>query len=508
MPGNIDVAALRAAVPGRVVGRVLLRETSAGIANLVVGLSEAQTQNVAEHQDSPAAGATIGRSLVSGFTGRSGEFELQVPMHAAEPDAQKPEQPRLLAVIIYAPSDPQPKSPNYPHACAPPPMLHCTLVSRPAPGSTEAVMVRLPYALLQQYGLEDPFKVKPPKGRAYYQRLLAARAAANRFTSWSRRVGSLFRDPVLMPLLYPIIKSGVRPRQGTLPAGALPTVDPWRSLGRQTAGEWAVTVKLVDGRSAELTRRLQIETDGTRRLELLVRTGEGEEQTLSRFSPGRLPLYGADGLSDKLETVVLCEGIAATDALRALGVMAVGTLTGPTFSPSRQALAPLAKASQIILWPGSDTSSRQHLLHAGVVLAALGVKDFRIVPPNAGPPEAANGDMNSINKLLAGSPQWNPLATGLPPIGRQPVVTSASGARLSLPAQARPKMERLVADPPLVRFAQLRRVAAQVEPLLRRAEAGENLTTAELSQMNSAVRVLTNTFRQPGSGAASSNQEI
>src|SRR5712692_7126284 len=77
---------------------------------------------------------------------------------------------------------------------------------------------------------------------------------------------------------------------------------------------------------------------------------------LGGLQPSALPLYGSEhllGLPDRA-TVVLGEGEPAADAVRALGVPAVGTVTGAGGMPSDDVLRPLLRFN-IVLWPDEDT---------------------------------------------------------------------------------------------------------------------------------------------------------
>jgi len=75
-----------------------------------------------------------------------------------------------------------------------------------------------------------------------------------------------------------------------------------------------------------------------------------------------LPLYGAHLVKDwpEDEPVVGCEGEMAADALLAVGLKAVGTVTGAGGCPSRASLG-ILKDRVVILWGDNDELGRKHM---------------------------------------------------------------------------------------------------------------------------------------------------
>ncbi len=75
-----------------------------------------------------------------------------------------------------------------------------------------------------------------------------------------------------------------------------------------------------------------------------------------------LPLYGAHMVVawDPDEPIVVTEGEKAADALRAIGVRALGTVTGAASSPDRSALEVL-RNRHVVLWPDEDDIGRRHM---------------------------------------------------------------------------------------------------------------------------------------------------
>lgn len=76
----------------------------------------------------------------------------------------------------------------------------------------------------------------------------------------------------------------------------------------------------------------------------------------------RLPLYGSERLAYLPEDrpIVLTEGEKARDALEAVGIPAVGTVTGAAGTPGPAALEAL-RGLEVVLWPDADDPGREHM---------------------------------------------------------------------------------------------------------------------------------------------------
>jgi hypothetical protein len=87
-----------------------------------------------------------------------------------------------------------------------------------------------------------------------------------------------------------------------------------------------------------------------------------------------LPLYGSENL-DRWTAVILCEGETAVEALWAVKVPALGTVTGAAATPSPEVLGSLA-GKDVWLWPDNDDQGRQHMarIEAGLRGVAKSVK--------------------------------------------------------------------------------------------------------------------------------------
>lgn len=96
-----------------------------------------------------------------------------------------------------------------------------------------------------------------------------------------------------------------------------------------------------------------------------------------------LPLYGIERLGDWADpTVVVVEGEKAADALRAVGIQAVGAVTGASASPSAKPLAELT-GRQPILWADSDERGPALMLRVATDLASIGIETRMVEWPEA-----------------------------------------------------------------------------------------------------------------------------
>ncbi|MGH2531567.1 MAG: AAA family ATPase [Thermomicrobiales bacterium] len=89
-----------------------------------------------------------------------------------------------------------------------------------------------------------------------------------------------------------------------------------------------------------------------------------------------LPLYGVHELNGATESVVV-EGEKSRDALAALGITAVGTVTGAKATPSDDTIRSLIGLA-ITLWPDADEQGTEHMQRIARRLLALGQPRERI----------------------------------------------------------------------------------------------------------------------------------
>ena len=128
-----------------------------------------------------------------------------------------------------------------------------------------------------------------------------------------------------------------------------------------------------------------------------------------------LPLFGAHKLGTA-PVVLVCEGEKAAQALRAMGVAAVGTVTGADGCPSDDNLRPLLGRS-LVLWGDNDEPGVKHMDRIGASLRRLGQpanKLWRLDWPDA-PAKgdaadftARGGTKEMLNVLLKSAPRWEP----------------------------------------------------------------------------------------------------
>jgi hypothetical protein len=85
-----------------------------------------------------------------------------------------------------------------------------------------------------------------------------------------------------------------------------------------------------------------------------------------------LPLYGCHELAaaEAASPVVVTEGEKCRDALAARGIVAVGTVTGASVTPSDDVLRVLT-GHNVVLWPDADRAGRDHMRRIAERLTAL-----------------------------------------------------------------------------------------------------------------------------------------
>jgi len=116
-----------------------------------------------------------------------------------------------------------------------------------------------------------------------------------------------------------------------------------------------------------------------------------------------LPLYGTERLPDLSDgaTIVVCEGEKAADAVRFVGLNAVGTVCGASTIPSAKSLAPLARFD-IVLWADNDDVGRKHM---GKIAKRLEGASIRWVEWDDAPPKGDAADTTSemVKSLVSGA---------------------------------------------------------------------------------------------------------
>jgi hypothetical protein len=126
-----------------------------------------------------------------------------------------------------------------------------------------------------------------------------------------------------------------------------------------------------------------------------------------------LPLYGAEGLPELPDgaQVVVTEGEKAKEALRSVGVTALGTVTGAAGTPGDEALRPLGRFN-VALWADADDVGRKHMARIAARLTALGCLNVRLVDWPDAPPEGDAADAMAqkvdVGRLICDAVVWRP----------------------------------------------------------------------------------------------------
>lgn len=146
-----------------------------------------------------------------------------------------------------------------------------------------------------------------------------------------------------------------------------------------------------------------------------------------------LPLYRSEDLSKRPDDpVFVVEGEKAADALRARGLLALGTATGADGCPSPEVFTSL-KGRRVLLWPDNDDPGRRHMARVAERLAGV-AEALRWIAPAGLPPK---GD--AVDWLAARADGMDPLQ----------LAATLEGLGTELPASVSSR------DAPMRSFAQL-----------------------------------------------------
>jgi hypothetical protein len=135
---------------------------------------------------------------------------------------------------------------------------------------------------------------------------------------------------------------------------------------------------------------------------------------LGGLSSAGLPLYGIERLNGS-PTVIVVEGEKAAEALLAIGVQAVGTVTGGSATPGAIPLAELT-GRQVHVWPDSDDVGHKHMqrVAAGLVgiAAAVSMIDWSDAPAHGDAADflAAGGTRRDVEALVDSARPMPPVA--------------------------------------------------------------------------------------------------
>ena len=151
--------------------------------------------------------------------------------------------------------------------------------------------------------------------------------------------------------------------------------------------------------------------DGKKRMYWRI-PGLSPEDGLCGLSTSDLPLYGSEDVGRWAtgETVVICEGEPATDALRALGIKALGTVTGASSTPGWRALAILLPFD-VVTWEDWDTAGRDHMRRVAASVLRLGGICRRLVWGSENGDDAADfvargGTRDTLDLLIRSAQPW------------------------------------------------------------------------------------------------------
>lgn len=124
--------------------------------------------------------------------------------------------------------------------------------------------------------------------------------------------------------------------------------------------------------------------------------------------PPDLPLFGAELLDGKGGAVIVTEGEKAAIALRTLGALSLGTVTGASNTPSPEVLADLG-GRDVILWPAHDAPGREHMRMISEALQGI-ARSVRVIAwgteegDDAADFVARGGTMEELARLRAAPP--------------------------------------------------------------------------------------------------------
>lgn len=110
-----------------------------------------------------------------------------------------------------------------------------------------------------------------------------------------------------------------------------------------------------------------------------------------------MPLYGTELLVSRPdEAVIITEGEKAAEAVRRMGILGLGTVTGAATAPNETSLAVL-KGRKVYLWADNDDEGRAHMAKIAATLKRLEVRTVPINWPDA-PPKGDAADFVGLGR--------------------------------------------------------------------------------------------------------------
>jgi len=160
-------------------------------------------------------------------------------------------------------------------------------------------------------------------------------------------------------------------------------------------------VRMADGSSsAECIEHVRLDrADGSKRM-WWERDGR---KGLSGVSTSSFALYRIDDVAAMGgELAVVVEGEKAADALAALEIPAVGTVTGAATIPCRDALLALA-AMDVVIWPDADGPGVAHMQRIAAELESIARTIAWVTPPPNVPAgwDAADASPDVVRRLIS-----------------------------------------------------------------------------------------------------------
>ncbi len=198
------------------------------------------------------------------------------------------------------------------------------------------------------------------------------------------------------------------------PNGAAGMARPAR--GQTQDRETRYRARVADGSlSAERIEHVRLDrADGSKRM-WWERDGR---RGLSGVSTSSFALYRIDDVvASGSDRTVLVEGEKAADALAAVGIPVVGTVTGAATIPCRDALMALA-AMDVVLWPDADGSGLGHMQRIAAALESIARTVIWVSPPADAPAgwDAADATADVARRLVAEARAIDHVATATPDV--------------------------------------------------------------------------------------------
>jgi putative DNA primase/helicase len=179
--------------------------------------------------------------------------------------------------------------------------------------------------------------------------------------------------------------------------GASGAARPARGRGRDTRHR----ARMADGsHAAERIEHVRVDRpDGSKRM-WWERDGR---KGLAGLSPSAFALHGIERVDPLAsDPIVLVEGEKATEALMAMGIIAVGTVTGAATIPDRAVLMALS-GFHVVLWPDADAAGLAHMERIAAELATIAASVAWVTPPADAPAgwDAADASPEGARPLIA-----------------------------------------------------------------------------------------------------------